>query len=221
MGIKKVLRMVGTAGAAAVLLASGSVQATVLLNLVDAPATPGSGTVFNLEFVASDTSTIISIGGYQVPGFEQTVQNGLFLNGTGANLLGSAWNLTPAASGSLTFTFNDGTSVPALLFLGTTVGSYDTYAQTLATTIGDSYTLSFHYVNSIGGDGSNGLLVTEVGANQVAAVPEPSTWAMMILGFCGLGFLAYRKKSRCGRTEAGRSPAILAIDKFPSHRVIL
>jgi len=29
----------------------------------------------------------------------------------------------------------------------------------------------------------------------VAAVPEPSTWAMMILGFCGLGFLAYRRKN--------------------------
>jgi hypothetical protein len=29
----------------------------------------------------------------------------------------------------------------------------------------------------------------------VAAVPEPSTWAMMILGFLGVGFLAYRKKS--------------------------
>lgn len=30
---------------------------------------------------------------------------------------------------------------------------------------------------------------------SVAAVPEPSTWAMMILGFLGLGFLAYRKKA--------------------------
>jgi hypothetical protein len=28
----------------------------------------------------------------------------------------------------------------------------------------------------------------------VTAVPEPSTWAMMILGFCGLGFMAYRRK---------------------------
>jgi hypothetical protein len=28
----------------------------------------------------------------------------------------------------------------------------------------------------------------------ISAVPEPSTWAMMILGFCGLGFMAYRRK---------------------------
>jgi hypothetical protein len=30
--------------------------------------------------------------------------------------------------------------------------------------------------------------------NSVGAVPEPSTWAMMILGFCGVGFMAYRRK---------------------------
>lgn len=29
----------------------------------------------------------------------------------------------------------------------------------------------------------------------VTAVPEPSTWAMMILGFTSLGFMAYRRKS--------------------------
>lgn len=27
-----------------------------------------------------------------------------------------------------------------------------------------------------------------------AAVPEPSTWAMMLLGFAGIGFAAYRRK---------------------------
>ena len=31
---------------------------------------------------------------------------------------------------------------------------------------------------------------------QVNAVPEPSTWAMLILGFAGIGFMAYRRKSR-------------------------
>jgi hypothetical protein len=27
------------------------------------------------------------------------------------------------------------------------------------------------------------------------AAPEPATWAMMLLGFCGIGFMAYRRKS--------------------------
>ena len=29
----------------------------------------------------------------------------------------------------------------------------------------------------------------------VAAVPEPATWAMMMLGFLGVGFVAYRRRS--------------------------
>jgi hypothetical protein len=29
-----------------------------------------------------------------------------------------------------------------------------------------------------------------------SAVPEPSTWAMMILGFCSLGFMAYRRRAK-------------------------
>jgi PEP-CTERM motif len=33
------------------------------------------------------------------------------------------------------------------------------------------------------------------GQFMAAAVPEPSTWAMMILGFCGVGFMAYRRKN--------------------------
>jgi hypothetical protein len=31
---------------------------------------------------------------------------------------------------------------------------------------------------------------------DVSAVPEPSTWAMMILGFAGIGFMAYRRKAK-------------------------
>jgi PEP-CTERM motif len=30
----------------------------------------------------------------------------------------------------------------------------------------------------------------------VAAVPEPATWAMMVLGFAGIGFMSYRRKSK-------------------------
>ena len=35
-----------------------------------------------------------------------------------------------------------------------------------------------------------------LGITTTAAVPEASTWAMMLLGFLGLGFLGYRKSSK-------------------------
>jgi hypothetical protein len=37
---------------------------------------------------------------------------------------------------------------------------------------------------------------SQVMITQVAAVPEPSTWAMILLGFAGVGFMAYRRKSQ-------------------------
>jgi hypothetical protein len=39
-------------------------------------------------------------------------------------------------------------------------------------------------------NGQTGVVAT------IAPVPEPSTWAMMILGFAGIGFMAYRRKSK-------------------------
>jgi hypothetical protein len=41
-------------------------------------------------------------------------------------------------------------------------------------------------------EGTNSNGATEL--TLTAAVPEPSTWAMMILGFMGVGFMAYRRK---------------------------
>ena len=38
----------------------------------------------------------------------------------------------------------------------------------------------------------NGSFIFSAGVQS--AIPEPSTWAMMILGFVGLGFMAYRRK---------------------------
>ena len=47
-------------------------------------------------------------------------------------------------------------------------------------------------------DGSTDSIVklTDFSLVQVDAVPEPSTWAMMILGFAGIGFFAYRRRSK-------------------------
>jgi hypothetical protein len=40
--------------------------------------------------------------------------------------------------------------------------------------------------------GGNSVTITDI----TSAVPEPSTWATMILGFLGVGFVGYRRKKR-------------------------
>jgi hypothetical protein len=45
------------------------------------------------------------------------------------------------------------------------------------------------------------LAVDRFTLTQVGGVPEPSTWAMMILGFSGVGFMAFRRKSRGTRGQ--------------------
>ena len=59
-------------------------------------------------------------------------------------------------------------------------------------TAGD-YTATFKYT-------TNGFPAKDVVIDQAfvvaGAVPEPSTWAMMILGFLGVGFMAYRRKTQ-------------------------
>lgn len=48
----------------------------------------------------------------------------------------------------------------------------------------------------------------------VPAVPEPSTWAMMILGFAGVGFMAYRRSRRGdGSKPDGIARAYVAVGR--------
>ncbi len=52
---------------------------------------------------------------------------------------------------------------------------------------GDNYALN-SVIDSVGYP-QNGV----VGTLSITAVPEPQTWALMLLGFAGLGFAGYRK----------------------------
>ena len=118
----------------------------------------------------------------------------------------------------------------------------DTLSQTIATTSGDTYTLSFwryqqnvgpstfldvtwdgtavfsenllgrgynvpyqHFTASVVGTGSDTLVFTSANdpgftyvdnVSVSSGVPEPSTWAMMLLGFAGLGLTGYRHTKR-------------------------
>src|SRR5262249_25227852 len=57
------------------------------------------------------------------------------------------------------------------------------------------YSLTEQYVfTAMGGDGAPAIIPRSVLMVPVGpAVPEPSTWVMMLLGFCGLGFMGGKR----------------------------
>jgi hypothetical protein len=54
------------------------------------------------------------------------------------------------------------------------------------------YSLTEQYVITASGEASNNSTISIVGTDVGPAVPEPSTWVMMLLGFAGLAF-AFRQ----------------------------
>jgi PEP-CTERM motif len=91
------------------------------------------------------------------------------------------------------------------------VQAYDAISQTVATNIGDTYEISFNLngggsqdgvysrlstngdTTDPGGNGIDVLAYAQAGLPPPGTVPEPSTWAMMLVGFAGLCFVGYRR----------------------------
>lgn len=181
----------GFAGAvtAAALYATAAAPANAaMLTLTDPPTQ--SNTPEAVTFTATATESLVIAEGYQVNDLETLTNNMVTLSGGGPNLLGSTWQSRFAAVGSLSYTFGDGTLVLALGFGAQNPPSMDTFYQTFATVPGDTYTYSFNYSNNITGFGAtpSEIVVT------ATSVPEASTWAMLLLGFAGLGFAGYRAR---------------------------
>ena len=90
------------------------------------------------------------------------------------------------------------------------VQAYDAISQTIATNIGDTYQISFNLnggagstysrlstngdVTDTGGNGIDVLAYAQAGLPPASGVPEPTTWALMLLGFGMVGY-AMRKPS--------------------------
>jgi hypothetical protein len=64
--------------------------------------------------------------------------------------------------------------------------------------VGDQVAVGANFKGDANFDPSEAFALNRVAGEFTiaAAVPEPSTWAMMVLGFCGLGFMTYRRKSK-------------------------
>ena len=187
------------AATAAALTWAAPASAATLLDVTNLPVQSVMPQSFT--FTATSASTKIDFQGYQVPGSITLVNMFFAATGTTAstanNLFGLHYTYTPSTCPSIFHAF-EGSDVPAygasnLNFEGACAGLYDSLAQTVSTTVGASYTLKFSLSNSAAG--ASGLRIFATDAAVTGAVPEPATWAMMLLGFGGIGMAMRRRRT--------------------------
>jgi hypothetical protein len=143
----------------------------------------------------SNASTNVPWGGLSVTGFEITKLTGDVFGSGGGAITGVISNPAQNTGGNTTnygFIYDNnlfGTkpylNLYGVLFTTAPSGSIWNLWGTTPTDY-ELYTYS----------SANGGGVDVHGTMTVAAVPEPATWAMMVLGFAGMGFLAYRRNSK-------------------------
>jgi hypothetical protein len=104
----------------------------------------------------------------------------------GQTLLVSGWvSGNGAGPSEVQFVF-DGTTYKDVLNPN---APYTQYTFNVTATGSDTFGVNFF-------DSPSWLALDSFSVTSVAsAVPEPSTWAMLLLGFAGLGFMGYRRKT--------------------------
>jgi hypothetical protein len=127
------------------------------------------------------------------------------ISGSDGDLTSLSWSLTNTNDG---YTLGDFKLVPTKTDGATTVTitATDQFGTTFTCSPCSIPNSGFFNVEALGNEliksisvvATDGELddVQQVRLDGVtSAVPEPSTWAMMIIGFLGLGFTAYRRKN--------------------------
>jgi hypothetical protein len=129
---------------------------------------------------------------------------------TGTQIINGVSFAPPAQSGSTTGTITDVISTSGVASITYTVdysvtqqvaGGAETVTLTGESFAFDGFTFTFQPFSTtfaplpdVNGPAFIGQLFASITPTVETAVPEPSTWAMMILGFAGIGFMAYRRK---------------------------
>ncbi len=189
--------------AALLMLAIPDAQAVVVtVDGKDAPWDSAANPSFSYTELGSEGSALVAVDPLStyrisyVSGFTQTNPAYPLSDGTGCCV---AFGPTFGGPGQYTTTGSSGLYPDLQALLGAFVdGSGKIIGSPFF--IGDGPLLASAPAGTV--DLSLGLNDTEYSDNlgslkvSVSAVPEPSTWAMMILGFAGLGFLAYRRNNQ-------------------------
>jgi hypothetical protein len=181
-----------------VLAVDGSANATAQASLGQSPANPGQFDGFAFSTALPNTAYATAL-----IGSANNVADALL--GPGDKIFGTAilGGGVPISSSS-TFDFN----FRGDLILGVIAdGGFDIIVNGIDIPFEDGGDNSIINLGSLGPDID--LTIEGDGVFAIGgAVPEPSTWAMMLLGFAGLGFVGYRSTGgrRSSRTVYGALP---------------
>jgi PEP-CTERM motif-containing protein len=150
-----------------------------------------SGVTFDDEGTASGTFATDSVSG------EVTSFNIITSGGTLADAI---YNASTSVVDDNHFSFNSfvlttkDTASPYINFaFSKPLTSYGTNVL-LVDVLLPAKEVSFECTDNFCKLGSRFMTAGSAIGTAVSGVPEPSTWAMLILGFTGLGFMAYRRK---------------------------
>ena len=150
-----------------------------------------STVTYDISFLGDSSASAVLV--LDTPTANTTYTNSIF----GSNQIDDifvSFTATGFNSNSKTFSFSgdDFTSLSFNNFgqlIGITSNSFSSNSPDRGATLGfgpfDTYAFNPPGFNNT----EYGFVIT-----QVAAVPEASTWAMLMLGFIGVGFVAYRRK---------------------------
>ena len=175
--------------------AFASAPGAVVYNMNSDPGFTGSPVAFVSNSVSGqyaapfgDTTQFASVGTLTAP-----ATSTLLLSGGSYNYVGLYWG---SIDGYNSLTITDAS--------GDHVVDAANYASVLTPPTGNQGAGGSLYINIFSDSAITKLTffssqaAFEFDNLTVAAVPEASTWAMMILGFLGLGFLGYRKSVKAG-----------------------
>jgi hypothetical protein len=148
---------------------------------------------------ANDTPPGWSLtGSFEIPAADFSVANTLTLPNSDITAL--SFTLT-YPDGSQVFTLADlnpsgmitffATSTPAVLSTGT--GFLVTVASNAYVSIGEQFVPGVLAFNAVGSPTTTTDVYGHWTSTQENTVPEPSTWALMLLGFVGFGWLHHRR----------------------------
>jgi hypothetical protein len=154
------------------------------------------GDTVSVRFLYPDAATTLhDHGTFTITGTESFADGGAVSIAFGSSTI-TLTNLVPGAFASVPFLGYDIQLISGAPFSNVVIDPLSSSAFATGTVLTfSSNDIKINFAATCGSCAGGETIVLNL-TDVTAAVPEPSTWAMMILGFAGVGFMAYRRSRK-------------------------